>query len=577
MKKIMIVLLAVLLAFGVVCAKDTGEKAYEVTEQSYPFYLGSVDSLWDGSFPLYFINGVNDVPYISLESLSDFLVTTYHSNDDLNYELTLKVDGPDAVLVRENGYYMAMDFDADTITFNDYNAFRLQSSKTTLIDLLSTEGVNEAGEAALFLRDQDASYSRYGDMYTIDLSSYGIDLVAQDGSYYIPLQTASDILIAPAMKNPILFNGQAMFFANDSKIGDVKYGLTPLGELYYSAGPVERSEALAEFGYKELCLALDNIYGLKEVHDIKSFDQVFHQIAYDQLLKGQDPEYADKALNSFIGYFLDDGHSQFHGYSWQVGEKEFSLAKGPGKQKMYDAWDYYGDARTAVYGQSFLPYEEVGNTAYITFDMFSRYLGDEDYYAYNEGEELPPDTIALIIEAHKQITRENSPIENVVIDLSNNGGGAVDSAIFVLSWMLGEAPITVKDQNTGAMSTAIYRADVNLDGQFDEKDTITDRKLYCLISPISFSCGNLVPAALKASDKVTLLGRTSGGGSCVVQHLSTAWGTMFDISGSYRMSFLKNGSFYDIDQGVAPDYTISTPAKFYDREALTDFINNKVF
>jgi len=573
----MIVLLAMLLVTGVVCAQDAAERAYDITEQRYPFYLGSVDSRWDGDFTLYFINGVNDIPYVSLESLSDFLVTMYHFYDDLDYELTLNADGSAAALVRENGYYMALDFDADTITFDDYNAFRLQSSKTTLIDLLSTEGMNEAGEAALFMRDHAASYSRYGDMYTIDLASYGIDIVAQDGSYYIPLQTVSDILIAPAMKNPILFNGRAMFFANDSKIGDLKYGLTPLGELYYSAGPVERSEALADFGYNELCLALDNIYGLKEAHDINNFDEVFHQIAYDQLLKGQDPEYADKALNYFIGYFLDDSHSQFHGYSWQVGEKEFSLAKGPGKQKMYDAWDYYGNARAAVYGQNYIPYEEVGNTAYVTFDVFSRYLDDADYYAYNEGEELPPDTIALIIDAHKQITRENSPIENVVIDLSNNSGGASDAAIFLLSWMLGEGSITVKDQNTGAMSNALYRADVNLDGQFDGKDTISDKNLFCLISPVSFSCGNLVPAALKASDKVILLGRTSGGGSCVVQHLSTAWGTMFDISGSYRMSFLKNGSFYDIDQGVVPDYTISQPEKYYDRETLTEFINNEVF
>ena len=49
---------------------------------------------------------------------------------------------------------------------------------------------------------------------------------------------------------------------------------------------------------------------------------------------------------------------------------------------------------------------------------------------------------------------------------------------------------------------------------------------------------------------------------------------MFQISGSYRMSFLKNGSFYDIDTGVSPDYTISKPKNFYDLEALTEYINN---
>lgn len=39
-------------------------------------------------------------------------------------------------------------------------------------------------------------------------------------------------------------------------------------------------------------------------------------------------------------------------------------------------------------------------------------------------------------------------------------------------------------------------------------------------------------------------------------------------------SFLKNGSFYVIDQGAAPDYLISRPEKYYDRAVLTDFINS---
>ena len=50
--------------------------------------------------------------------------------------------------------------------------------------------------------------------------------------------------------------------------------------------------------------------------------------------------------------------------------------------------------------------------------------------------------------------------------------------------------------------------------------------------------------------------------------------TVFQISGRTRMSFLKNGSFYDIDQGVAPDYYINSTENFYNRTALTEFINN---
>jgi hypothetical protein len=55
--------------------------------------------------------------------------------------------------------------------------------------------------------------------------------------------------------------------------------------------------------------------------------------------------------------------------------------------------------------------------------------------------------------------------------------------------------------------------------------------------------------------------------------LSSAWGTSFQISGTNRSSFMKNGSFYDVDRGADPDFVISEPEKYYDRQALTEFIN----
>ena len=59
----------------------------------------------------------------------------------------------------------------------------------------------------------------------------------------------------------------------------------------------------------------------------------------------------------------------------------------------------------------------------------------------------------------------------------------------------------------------------------------------------------------------------------MVLPLSTADGVSFQISGFLRLAFIKNGSFYDIDQGAEPDYPLMRPASFYDREALTAYIN----
>ena len=37
---------------------------------------------------------------------------------------------------------------------------------------------------------------------------------------------------------------------------------------------------------------------------------------------------------------------------------------------------------------------------------------------------------------------------------------------------------------------------------------------------------------------------------------------------------IKNGAYYDVDRGAEPDIIITSPEKFYDRAALTDYINS---
>ena len=151
---------------------------------------------------------------------------------------------------------------------------------------------------------------------------------------------------------------------------------------------------------------------------------------------------------------------------------------------------------------------------------------------------------------------------------------AADAAVFVISAVLGDGSVSALNPMTGAMATAVYNVDLNLDHQYGQEDQgLTTKNVYCLTSPVSFSCGNLVPCVFKNSNQVTIIGRTSGGGSCVVLPMSSACGTGFQISGFTRLAFIKNGSFYDIDQGAVPDFTISKYMSFYDRERLTEYID----
>ena len=70
---------------------------------------------------------------------------------------------------------------------------------------------------------------------------------------------------------------------------------------------------------------------------------------------------------------------------------------------------------------------------------------------------------------------------------------------------------------TGQRMKTTYDVDRNLDGQFDEKDAQVKYNLNfaLLVSPFSWSCGNMLPALLKDYG-IPLIGMHTGGGSCAI-------------------------------------------------------------
>lgn len=565
MKKLVILFLALAMVLSVTaCSASTATSAtkHEVANDSFPLYNGTEKS--DMELKLYFLDGAKDLPYIDASDCLALLKEMYHGTVDF----TMSTEGPIVTYSRANELYdtdvpLTIDFDKDVMQYADYNLFSMRADQSTMLDLTSIDVVNESGDFKLLQKVGTGTLDRRGDAFQINLGDYGIDLVNQDDLYLIPLQTVSDILIAPTWLESLYFNGQCVIKADD---------ISACGDLYYSAPTGDRSNALAEFGYNELCMMLDTLYGLKEDHKIESFDQLFKEVGFVEALKATDPAEADKAVYRLITEYLDDVHSNWYGFSYLTGPIDYA-ALGASRARVLAARERQEASRDKFYPDGIPGYEEVGNTAYITFDAFTPPPSADYYYEVDDVADLPNDTISQIIKAHAQITREGSPIENVVLDMSDNGGGDATAAEFTISWLLGEGSIGMEDAMTGAQCVSSYRADVNLDGEFNEKDTLAGKKLFCLISPVSFSSGNLVPCMLKESNVVTLLGRPSAGGACVIQPISTAWGTSFRISSPRRLSFMKNGSFYDIDRGADPDYVLTDPDCFYDRTALTEYIN----
>ena len=371
-------------------------------------------------------------------------------------------------------------------------------------------------------------HNRLGDMVEFTLGDYDIDLIAVDDKCYIPFQTMNDIFLGMEYLQYIFTGERVLGCAYQA----------PLADQRFDVEPHPFSESFAMFNYNELRFLLDNFYGLKPEHNIKDFGTLLAldtDLVYD--LAGTDPRKFDLPLQRLTFTYLDDGHSGYMGSSVLAGPNELDqyiayLTLGPSSMISLQAGEKFANARASVYGDEVPAYEEVGDTAFITFDSFDQKREDQEYYTAEIDPDNLLDTIELIIYANSRIKREGSPIKNIVLDLSNNNGGQASAAVCVMSWFLGDAPVALRDTLTGAQTNMIYNCDVDLDGYYDvDADSVSNGyNLYCMTSINSFSCGNLVPAACKNSGKVTMIGQVSGGGSCVVLPCTTASGALFAIS-----------------------------------------------
>lgn len=568
----------------------TASKSYKITKRNIPTYFFEYKSEDNKKIPLYYMNG-SDVPYFEITDMVSSLETIVKGCGKPDFELKVEKDGNRVTLTRENNYFVTLDFDKDTVFFWDYDGFFTSSSTKTLLDLIMP--IYETSDFTFMLKTV-GSTERTGNTVALDAGSYEIDFVRKGDKYYIPVQTFSDIFLSGFGAGVTLYNTHSLIIyleGMDSLYNHDTGKYTKLGQVYYgkdgkyATGKV--SETMSEFSVNEFCFAMDTLYGLKKEHNITAFKEVIVQRDTGFNMYSTNAKKIDKELWNLIYQNVDDIHSRYAlssyasgaDYKWKLYEK---YGQGYARDFIFTFDEELKELRKK-YNPDLKIYEEHGDTAYITFDGFELdfssllYLfGDEPGESNNITLDRVHDTIGLISYSVQQINRKDSPIKNVVLDLSLNGGGAVDAAAYVVAAFLGKASFSVENALSGSRITNDYMCDINFDTKFDKNETLAGKglNLYCLTTKASFSCGNLVPCIFKEDPHVSIIGQKSGGGACTVGTISTATGTVLDISSNTRLSYIKNGSFYNVDQGAEPDFTISKYEHLFDREWLTEYIDN---
>lgn len=540
---------------------------------------------------------ISDIPFIAMEDIPE-LTESY-----IFYK-----EKPE--MVKEKNFYsfsyndelLNFYFDTNQILMTDISTFNKNPDAMPGLDFLSPS-YEVSGEKRYFDRMENRTYSVSANPTIINLDNYEVHLLMDsEGNGYVPLQTFIDLAweyISGA------YNGKALYYIGNNDL--VK------SHFYSEAASEQPSTELMEFNFNETCMVLDCFYGLKKEHSINDFRTYISSLNMKdgssmlESFLNENPLKPAQALHNLIEAYFDDIHSDYRLPNPYI-SSDYYEGLDQVKENSIDGTYYnsYRKLRQNVVGKknnyyktldgkrSFSMYEdkeyEDGIVIILTFDGFKIPVydwysaGEEkrekclEQYA-REGKLSNMELVACTQYKIKKYIEEGKKVKAVIIDLSCNGGGKIDAGIYMSAWIkYGEESYILTNTLTNAQSVCRYKVDTNFDGKFDSSDSLLglspDTKIYCLTSKVSFSCGNYMPASIKGSPNVTLIGQRTGGGACAVGYKTTALGDSYQISSPYNVNTIVNGSAYSVDTGVEPDVYVSNFENLYDRQKLVDLINN---
>lgn len=491
-----------------------------------------------GTLDLYFADEVDDLPYVSVADWADLMVRVNKptapkfaiSSSRKHDRLTLK---------RETGVRVTINSNDDTIVAPNYEGFLRSTATDTFDDVRVAECLQKAGSAL----------SIPGKNTVFNLGTYSINIVRDQNTFLIPLQTANDLLPVGDDLH-VYFSGLSLYAGSDEDLASIA-----LTEAVASP-----SNKLAKYTYNELCLMLDSFYGPRSQHKLVSFASMLKQNKISPLLASGKRQKVEKGLAQTIAYVLND-------YESKPGPDMTTSIESDAQGQLQKRVAELQDARSARYGQGIPAYEEVGDTAFVVIDDLSL-PSTSPYEVSADALKDSTDALSTIAYAHKRITRADSPVRNVVLDLSCCTTGQKGAAVWATAWMLGTSNLATSDTLTSRLETMYYRADINLDHEFNDDDTLTGKRLYCLVSPATVSYGNLVAQALKASGSVRLVGSATGGGAFEPRTGLTVLGSSFTYSGNSMLCYVDNGLINDVTDDMDAQLQLPSSVDFCDRDAI---------
>ena len=317
---------------------------------------------------------------------------------------------------------------------------------------------------------------------------------------------------------------------------------------------------------------LDHFYGFNDQRFVPFNDYLLNnqpQIVKD--LKDKNETTYCRAVEKLIETVIGDCHTNTGNTASVFSVGSYSMGRYTSERSIElsnNAYDCYGRRGNTSIKPNYVRYN--GNTAIVSFDGF--YHAGVKFTPKNIDNYFEDDSFALFHRSLKNIDARGD-IENVIFDVTCNGGGDTNALIPMLGFLTKDVTLKVYNPLNKQTGTLVYNIDTNLDGVYDDDDCYAGKyNFYVLTSSFSFSCANAFPMACKQNNAAKIIGEQSGGGACVVYYSATPDGKTFRISGNMRFCEFNNSENH-FDAGIPVDYELSRDY-FYNDSYLNNFVNN---
>ena len=520
-----------------------------------------------------YLEGWESIPFLDIDSLSRLIASvngrgfTWNKIESVEglYSYTYYPEDAGSVYpVAWKDDVLYFDVKNQKIYSDDFS--RIVSEKGNINNGIAGDplGLNEKATAEIPVIEQSSStvQLKKRERTTISLSDYGLKMFQIGDELYVPFQVVANTFF---FNTACAFNGENYFFGFD--LSGPKSSIRQLYEKYNGR---PRTDLLAEYNYRNLCMLFDLNYCLKNQRTAMGKQNItfLHTDIGASLtgkLRSLSIDAYDDGFMELLFSFIDDG-----GHTWCTTpslwgrssipatyaddmEAKYVTDKNTRTDKTEKKREAMQKARKTSGGGQGIFYVE--NMAVIAFDGFtegdsSKVLNSWTGSAENWNDLAAANTYTFLKKAFDDIASHGG-VTNVVIDLSGNEGGFVRQCLLSLSFMEASDKIyfLMRNQLDSSLTKFSYKV-----GESVKKDGF---HFYVLTSGGSFSCGNYFPAICKYQLHIPIVGQQSGGGGGTVKSCSTADGAMFLTSSPSEMCELDaSGNYHCIDAGVPVDVAI---------------------